>query len=61
LKGFDERGFVFHTGYASRKAQELDANPRAALLFHWQPLGRQVRIEGRLMGWTGGAPRSTPG
>ena len=46
LKGADERGFVFFTGYVSRKAAELDANPRAALLFHWEALGRQVRIEG---------------
>jgi pyridoxamine 5'-phosphate oxidase len=48
LKGADEHGFVFFTGYVSRKAGELDANPRAALLFHWAELGRQVRIEGRL-------------
>ena len=46
LKGFDERGFVFFTGYESRKGEELTANPRAALLFYWDPLGRQVRIEG---------------
>jgi pyridoxamine 5'-phosphate oxidase len=46
LKGFDERGFVFFSNYASRKGTELAANPRAALLFHWDPLGRQVRIEG---------------
>jgi pyridoxamine 5'-phosphate oxidase len=46
MKGFDERGFVFFTGYASRKGAELAANPRAALLFYWDPLGRQVRIEG---------------
>jgi pyridoxamine 5'-phosphate oxidase len=46
MKQFDERGFVFFTNYESRKARELDANPRAALLFHWDPLGRQVRIEG---------------
>ena len=46
LKGADERGFVFFTGYVSRKAAELDANPRAALLFHWEALGRQARIEG---------------
>ena len=46
LKGFDERGFVFFTGYGSRKGAELAANPRAALLFYWDPLGRQVRIEG---------------
>ena len=46
LKGHDERGFVFYTGYESRKARELAANPRAALLFYWAELGRQVRIEG---------------
>ncbi len=46
LKGFDERGFVFFSSYSSRKAQELEANPRAALLFNWQEPGRQVRIEG---------------
>ena len=46
LKGFDERGFVFFTGYESRKGAELAANPRAALLFHWDALGRQVRVEG---------------
>jgi pyridoxamine 5'-phosphate oxidase len=46
LKGADEAGFVFFTGYVSRKAGELDANPRAALLFHWDALGRQVRVEG---------------
>ncbi len=46
LKGFDEHGFVFFSNYDSRKGRELAANPRAALLFHWDPLGRQVRIEG---------------
>ena len=46
LKGFDKRGFVFFTGYESRKGGELAANSRAALLFYWDPLGRQVRIEG---------------
>jgi pyridoxamine 5'-phosphate oxidase len=46
LKGFDERGFRVFTSYESRKGSELDANPRAALLFHWKELGRQVRIEG---------------
>jgi pyridoxamine 5'-phosphate oxidase len=48
MKGVDERGFVFFTGYESRKGRELAANPRAALLFYWDPLGRQVRVEGRL-------------
>ena len=46
LKDFDQRGFVFFSGYGSRKGRELEANPRAALLFHWDPLGRQVRVEG---------------
>jgi pyridoxamine 5'-phosphate oxidase len=48
LKCADAEGFVFFTGYGSRKGRELDANPRAALLFYWDPLGRQVRIEGRV-------------
>ena len=48
VKRFDERGFVFHTHYRSRKARELAENPRAALLFYWDALGRQVRIEGRV-------------
>ena len=46
LKGVDERGFVFYTDYRSRKAQELAVNPRAALLFYWIQLEREVRIEG---------------
>jgi pyridoxamine 5'-phosphate oxidase len=46
LKGADADGFVFFTGYGSRKGGELAANPRAALLFYWDPLGRQVRVEG---------------
>jgi pyridoxamine 5'-phosphate oxidase len=46
LKGFDERGFVFFTDYRSRKARELEANPRAALVFYWGELERQVRITG---------------
>jgi pyridoxamine 5'-phosphate oxidase len=45
-KAFDERGFKFHTGHGSRKARELGATGRGALLFYWHPLGRQVRIEG---------------
>ncbi|TML05579.1 MAG: pyridoxamine 5'-phosphate oxidase [Actinobacteria bacterium] len=48
LKGADEEGFAFFTGYGSRKGGELDANPCAALLFYWDPLGRQVRVEGRV-------------
>jgi pyridoxamine 5'-phosphate oxidase len=45
-KGFDEDGFRFHTGHDSRKGRELAENARGALLFYWEPLGRQVRIEG---------------
>jgi len=46
LKAFDERGFVFYTNYESPKGRDLEANPRAALLFHWPELERQVRISG---------------
>jgi pyridoxamine 5'-phosphate oxidase len=46
LKGFDARGFVFYTNFESRKAGELDGTRRAALLFYWSALERQVRIEG---------------
>jgi len=46
LKGLDRRGFVFYTNVDSRKGEELRANPRAALCFHWKSLKRQVRIEG---------------
>jgi pyridoxamine 5'-phosphate oxidase len=46
LKHADHAGFIFYSNYESRKGGELAANPRAALLFHWEPLGRQVRIEG---------------
>lgn len=46
LKEADERGFVVYTNLGSRKARELDANPRAALCFLWPTLGRQVRVEG---------------
>jgi pyridoxamine 5'-phosphate oxidase len=48
LKGADHRGFVFYTNTLSRKGEELAANSRAALLFHWKPQGRQVRIEGHV-------------
>jgi pyridoxamine 5'-phosphate oxidase len=48
LKGADARGFVFYTNVDSRKGEELAANTHAALLFHWKPQARQVRIEGRV-------------
>jgi pyridoxamine 5'-phosphate oxidase len=46
LRGLSTEGFVFFTNYTSRKAVELSTNPQASLLFFWQPLQRQVRIEG---------------
>lgn len=46
LKEVDARGFVFYTNYQGRKARELKENPFAALVFYWQPLSRQVRVEG---------------
>ena len=46
LKGFDQRGFVFFTDYRSRKGGELETNPRAALVFFWGEVERQVRITG---------------
>ena len=50
-KGFDaELGIVdFYTNYRSRKARDIDANPNVALIFHWDHMGRQVRIEGRAL------------
>jgi pyridoxamine 5'-phosphate oxidase len=48
LKGVDERGFVVFTNYGSRKARQLDANPRAALCAYWEATGEQIRIEGRV-------------
>jgi pyridoxamine 5'-phosphate oxidase len=46
LKGFDRRGLVFYTNTDSKKGQELDSNPKAALVFYWKSLGRQVRLRG---------------
>ena len=48
LKFVDERGFVFYTNYRSRKARELEANPWAAIVFHWEGLEKQVRAEGKV-------------
>jgi pyridoxamine 5'-phosphate oxidase len=48
LKGHDTRGFVFYTNFDSAKGRELLATPKAALLFHWKSLRRQVRIRGRV-------------
>ncbi len=53
LKDFDARGFVFYTNYESRKGEHLIAHPKAALLFHWKSLRRQVRLEG-------GVTKTTP-
>ena len=47
LRRFDERGFVFFTNSRSRKGQELESNPQAALCFYWDFLGEQIRIEGK--------------
>jgi pyridoxamine 5'-phosphate oxidase len=46
LKGFDASGFVFYTNHGSRKGEHLLAHPKAAMLFHWKSLRRQVRLEG---------------
>jgi pyridoxamine 5'-phosphate oxidase len=46
LKGFDASGFVFYTNHESRKGEHLLAHPKAAMLFHWKSLRRQVRLEG---------------
>jgi|SRR5436190_16056850 len=48
LRGLDERGFCFFTNFQSRKGRELDANPQAAVLFHWPEVQRQVRATGRV-------------
>jgi pyridoxamine 5'-phosphate oxidase len=49
LKGHDERGLVFFTNLRSPKARDIETNARAALCFHWAPLGRQLRVEGDVM------------
>jgi len=49
LKSFDHRGFTFYTNYSSRKGKQLHDNPRAALVFWWHSLERQVRIEGAVI------------
>ena len=46
LKGLDDRGLTFFTGYGSRKGAEIEANPQAAAVMLWHPLQRQVRVEG---------------
>src|SRR5512133_2624210 len=46
LRDYDEKGFVFFTNYSSTKGAQLHSNPHAALLFWWQPVSRQIRIEG---------------
>ena len=46
LKGFDEHGAVFYTNTESPKGRELDANPQAALVFHWKSKNRQIRLRG---------------
>ncbi len=48
LKGYGEDGFVFYTNLESRKGEELKANPVAAMCFYWEPLSRQIRIEGKI-------------
>jgi pyridoxamine 5'-phosphate oxidase len=49
LREFDSSGFVFYTNYSGRKGKELGENPQAALVFYWPRLGRQVRVEGRVV------------
>jgi pyridoxamine 5'-phosphate oxidase len=48
LKHVDERGFVVYTNYGSRKAHQLDANPKAALCAYWESIAQQIRVEGRV-------------
>ena len=49
MRGFDDRGFVFYTNYQSRKGGEIGANPFASMCFFWQPMERQVRVEGTVV------------
>mmetsp|Transcript_13036 Transcript_13036/g.51688 ORF Transcript_13036/g.51688 Transcript_13036/m.51688 type:complete len:159 (-) Transcript_13036:5921-6397(-) len=49
LQSFDQRGFVWYTNYESRKAKEIELNPKASLVFYWQSLNRSVRIEGSVV------------
>jgi pyridoxamine 5'-phosphate oxidase len=58
VKRFDDDGFVFYSNHASRKGRELQANPRAALMFYWDAVGRQVRVEGDVRRMT--AEQSAP-
>jgi pyridoxamine 5'-phosphate oxidase len=53
MKGFDEQGFVFYTNLDSQKGRELDRVPKAALVFHWKSLARQVRLRGLIERVTG--------
>jgi len=55
FRGLDAGRLTFYTDYRSHKATELDANPRAALVFHWSRLGRQIRVEGRVARLDAGA------
>ena len=49
IRGFDDRGFVFYTNYRSRRGREIEANPFASICFFWQPMERQVRVEGSVV------------
>ncbi len=49
LRAFDSSGFVFYTNYSGRKGKEMAENPQAALVFYWPRIGRQVRVEGRVV------------
>ncbi|XP_060884429.1 pyridoxine-5'-phosphate oxidase [Labrus mixtus] len=48
LKGYSDEGFRFFSNYESRKGSELESNPHACLVFYWEPLNRQIRIEGNV-------------